>query len=127
MTKAGLTVEASDDVLTQIFNQIDEDGSESIERAELVNFLRHADFNLTAVAAVSTSQSSGLRRKKTMREHNEERKNEPSETSNQTTVEKVRDALGPFNYEPTPVQAEKNRQIKPMTLETGAKYEGQVD
>ena len=72
MTKAKLSVEASDEILMQIFNQIDQDGSRSIDRVELVNFLKHADFNLTAVAAYSKNKTVGnQKKKKTMAELHE--------------------------------------------------------
>ena len=60
MAKANLTTEASDDILMQIFAQIDEDGSRDIQRAELVNFLKHADVNLAGVAPVQAQQTFGL-------------------------------------------------------------------
>ena len=44
-----MEVEASEDILLQIFNQIDEDGNKQIERAELVNFLASGEFNLDGV------------------------------------------------------------------------------
>ena len=72
MAKANLTAEASDDILQQIFAQIDEDGSRDIERVELVNFLRHADFNLTGVALVQKQETFGLQRQHTMAEVREE-------------------------------------------------------
>lgn len=72
MAKKNMSAEASDDILMQIFNQIDEDGSQSIERQELVNFLKHADFNLTTVAPIENQQTFGLQRKKTMTEVREE-------------------------------------------------------
>ena len=49
MEKKGIKVEATEDILIQIFNQIDEDGNKQIERAELVGFLKNCDFNLSSV------------------------------------------------------------------------------
>lgn len=118
MAKANLTTEASDDILMQIFAQIDEDGSRDIQRAELVNFLKHADVNLAGVAPVQAQQTFGLHRQKTMTEVREEVKHPEPKISTEdvasglTAVEKVRNQLPPFNYEPSPPADGKARVFK---------------
>ena len=47
MAKKGVEVEASEEILKDIFNQIDEDKSKTIERVELVNFLLNCEFTLS--------------------------------------------------------------------------------
>ena len=45
-----MNVEPTNDIVRQIFKTIDTDNSQSIERVELVNFLKSAgDFNLAEV------------------------------------------------------------------------------
>ena len=59
-----------------------------------------------------------------MTEVREEVKHEPTEAKNPTIVDKVRQALGPYNYDPEPSQENKNRVFKKEKLATGAEYEG---
>ena len=55
MKKSGLevTAEASQEIMTQIFNQIDVDKSQTIERQELIDFLKTVEMDLSEVTIIS--------------------------------------------------------------------------
>ena len=119
--------EPTEDQINQIFNQIDEDGNQSIERDELFNFLKVRNY-LDLSQIINVKPEPKRRNTLTIVRQREDDEVENVDYSNslfRNRVKMIQSSLKPFNfdiYAPPP----KTRVTKQnLILDNGVEYEGE--
>lgn len=108
--------------MMDIFKQIDVDNSQTIERDELINFLKKIEVNIENVTIISDLHTSTFKKMKTWAEINEDEEIKLEEGS-LSAVEKVRKELGEFKFDEP---EEKDKPVK-KSLNKKISYEGETD